>query len=304
MAQKQFTLEDLKGMGNIELLAKQMVEGFITGLHKSPYHGFSVEFAEHRLYNNGESTRHIDWKLYAKTDRLYTKRYEEETNLRCQLIIDQSSSMYYPEANFGKMKFSVMAAAALTYLFHRQRDAVGLHTFSDQLEIETPVKSSASHVHKLFLQLNELLETQKTEKRTNVASILNQLAQKIHRRSLVIIFSDMFDNEANEDELMSALQHLKHKKHEVLLFHVTDHQTELDFDFDDRPHEFIDTETQEKIRLNPASIKKVFRKQMDDYYKELYMKCTKLKIDLIEADINQGFEQILKAYLIKRQKMT
>lgn len=300
----QFSLEDIKGLGNIELLAKQMVEGFITGLHKSPYHGFSVEFAEHRLYNTGESTRHIDWKLYAKTDRLYTKRYEEETNLRCQLVIDQSSSMYYPEENFGKMRFSVMAGAALTYLFHKQRDAVGLHTFSDQLEIETPVKSSASHVHKLFLQFNEILEKPKTQKRTNVASILNQLAQKIHRRSLVIIFSDMFDNEANEEELMSALQHLKHKKHEVLLFHVTDHQTELDFDFEDRPYEFIDSETEERVRLNPASIKKAFRQQMDSYYHELYLKCAKLKVDLIEADINEGFDQILKSYLIKRQKMS
>ena len=299
-----FSLEDIKHLGNIELLARQMVEGFITGLHKSPYHGFSVEFAEHRLYNTGESTRHIDWKLYAKTDRLYTKRYEEETNLRCQLVIDQSSSMYYPETNFGKMRFSVLASAALTYLLHKQRDAVGLHTFSSQLELETPVKSSASHVHKLFLMLNELLNKPKTEKRTNVAAILNQLAQKIHRRSLVVIFSDMFDNEANEEELMAALQHLKHRKHEVLLFHVTDHRTELDFDFEDRPYEFIDAETSERVKLNPASIKKAFREQMDNYYHELYLKCAKLKIDLITADINQGFDQILKAYLIKRQKMT
>lgn len=298
-----YCLDDIKQFTNIELLAKQMVEGFITGLHKSPYHGFSVEFAEHRLYNTGESTRHVDWKIYAKTDRLYTKRYEEETNLRCQIVIDQSSSMYYPEANYGKMKFSVLAAAAITYLLHKQRDAVGLHTFSDQLELETPVKSSASHIHKLFIQYNELLEKQKTTKRTNVSSILHQLAEKVHRRSLVVIFSDMFDNEENEAEVLAALQHLKHKRHEVLLFHVTDHKTELDFDFEDRPYEFIDAETKEKVKLNPASIKKDFKKQMDAYHKELYMKCAKLKIDLIEADINQGFDQVLKSYLIKRGKM-
>lgn len=299
----QFSLEEIKRFGNIELLAKQMVEGFITGLHKSPYHGFSVEFAEHQLYNNGESTRHIDWKIYAKTDRLYTKRYEEETNLRCQLVLDQSSSMYYPAENFGKMRFNVMAAASLTYLLHKQRDAVGLHTFSDKLEIETPVKSSASHIHKLFLQLNNLLEKNKTEKRTNVAQILHQLAQKVHRRSLIVLFSDMFDNQNNEEELMAALQHLKHKKHEVLLFHVTDHKTEFNFDFEDRPYEFIDSETKERVRLNPATIKKDFRKQMDIYYHDLYLKCAKLKIDLIEADINEGFDQILKSYLIKRGKM-
>jgi len=299
----KFSLDNVKQFSNIEHLAKQMVEGFITGLHKSPYHGFSVEFAEHRLYNTGESTRHVDWKIFAKTGRLYTKRYEEETNLRCQIVIDQSSSMYYPEHNFGKMRFSVMAGAALTYLLHKQRDAVGLHTFSDRLELETPVKSSASHIHKLFIQFNSLLEKQKTEKRTNVATILHQLAEKVHRRSLIVIFSDMFDNENNEAEILAALQHLKHKKHEVLLFHVTDHKTEFDFDFEDRPYEFIDSETKERIKLNPAAIKKDFKIQMNSYYKELYLKCAKLKIDLIEADINLGFDQVLNSYLIKRRKM-
>ncbi|MCE7990753.1 MAG: DUF58 domain-containing protein [Roseivirga sp.] len=298
-----FSLDDIKKFGNIELLAKQMVEGFITGLHKSPYHGFSVEFAEHRLYNTGESTRHVDWKIFAKTDRLYTKRYEEETNLRCQIVIDQSSSMYYPEKTFGKMRFSVMAGAAITYLLHKQRDAVGLHTFSDKIDLETPVKSSASHIHKLFLMLQTLLEKERVEQRTNVAQILHMLAEKIHRRSLVVIFSDMFDTANSGDEVLAALQHLKHKKHEVLLFHVTDHKTEFDFDFEDRPYEFIDSETKEKIRLNPAAIKKEFRKRMNSEYHDLYLKCAKLKIDLIEADINEGFDEILKSYLIKRGKM-
>ncbi|GAB5522206.1 MAG: DUF58 domain-containing protein [Roseivirga sp.] len=298
-----FSLDDIKKFGNIELLAKQMVEGFITGLHKSPYHGFSVEFAEHRLYNTGESTRHVDWKIFAKTDRLYTKRYEEETNLRCQIVIDQSSSMYYPEKTFGKMRFSVMAGAAITYLLHKQRDAVGLHTFSDKLDLETPVKSSASHIHKLFLMLQSLLEKERVQQRTNVAQILHMLAEKVHRRSLVVIFSDMFDTANSGDEVLAALQHLKHKKHEVLLFHVTDHKTEFDFDFEDRPYEFIDSETKEKIRLNPAAIKKEFRKRMNSEYHDLYLKCAKLKIDLIEADINEGFDEILKSYLIKRGKM-
>ena len=300
----KFSLDDIKKFGNIEMLAKQMVEGFITGLHKSPYHGFSVEFAEHRLYNSGESTRHVDWKIFAKTDRLYTKRYEEDTNLRCQIVIDQSSSMYYPEKTFGKMKFSVLAGAAITYLLHKQRDAVGLHTFSDKLEIETPVRSSPSHIHKLFLTMNGLLDKEKTEKRTNVAQILHQLAEKIHRRSLVVLFSDMFDTANSGDEMLSALQHLKHNKHEVLLFHVTDHKTEFEFDFEDRPYEFIDSETKERIRLNPAAIKKEFRKRMNTEYHDLYLKCAKLKIDLIEADINESFDEVLKAYLIKRQKMS
>ena len=297
----KFSTDDIKKFGNMELLAKQMVEGFVTGLHKSPYHGFSVEFAEHRLYNNGESTRHVDWKVFAKTDRLYTRRYEEETNLRCQIVIDQSSSMYYPKETFGKMHFSVISGAAITYLLHKQRDAVGLHTFSDKLEIETPVRSSPAHIHKLFLTMNRLLEKEKTEKRTNVALILHQLAEKIHRRSLLVLFSDMFDMANGSHELLAALQHLKHKKHEVLLFHVTDHKTEFDFDFEDRPYEFTDAETREQIRLNPAAIRKEFRKRMSAEYHDLYLKCAKLKIDLVEADINEPFDDILKAFLIKRK---
>ena len=297
----KFSPDDVKKFGNMELLAKQMVEGFITGLHKSPYHGFSVEFAEHRLYNNGESTRHVDWKVFAKTDRLYTRRYEEETNLRCQIVIDQSSSMYYPKENFGKMHFSVISGAAIMYLLHKQRDAVGLHTFSDKLEIETPVRSSPAHIHKLFLTMNRLLEKEKTEKRTNLARILHQLAEKIQRRSFLVLFSDMFDMANGSNELLAALQHLKHKKHEVLLFHVTDHKTEFDFDFEDRPYEFTDAETRERIRLNPAAIRKEFRKRMSTQYHDLYLKCAKLKIDLVEADINQPFDDILKACLIKRK---
>ena len=297
----KFSPDDVKKFGNMELLAKQMVEGFITGLHKSPYHGFSVEFAEHRLYNTGESTRHVDWKIFAKTDRLYTKRYEEETNLRCQIVIDQSSSMYYPKKTFGKVHFSLISAAAITYLLHKQRDAVGLHTFSDKLEIETPVRSSSAHIHKLFLTMNGLLEKEKTQKRTNVALILHQLAEKIQRRSLLILFSDMFDTANGSEELLAALQHLKHKKHEVMLFHVTDHKTEFDFDFEDRPYEFTDAETGERIRLNPAAIRKEFRQRMSAEYHDLYLKCAKLKIDLIEADINQPFDDVLKACLIKRK---
>ena len=297
----KFSPDDVKKFGNMELLAKQMVEGFITGLHKSPYHGFSVEFAEHRLYNTGESTRHVDWKIFAKTDRLYTKRYEEETNLRCQIVIDQSSSMYYPKKTFGKVHFSLISAAAITYLLHKQRDAVGLHTFSDKLEIETPVRSSPAHIHKLFLTMNGLLEKEKTQKRTNVARILHQLAEKIQRRSLLILFSDMFDTANGSNELLAALQHLKHKKHEVMLFHVTDHKTEFDFDFEDRPYEFTDAETGERIRLNPAAIRKEFRQRMSAEYHDLYLKCAKLKIDLIEADINQPFDDVLKACLIKRK---
>tara|TARA_R110000868_G_scaffold15439_1_gene70381 strand:- start:426 stop:1331 length:906 start_codon:yes stop_codon:yes gene_type:complete len=298
-----FDIDKLKEFSNIELLAKQLVEGFITGLHKSPYHGFSVEFAEHRLYNYGESTRHIDWKVFAKTDRLYTKRYEEETNLRCFLVLDNSSSMYYPQPGYGKIRFSVLAAAALAFLLQKQRDAVGLYTFSDEIEVQTEVKSTATHVHKILLELQKIFEGEKTSKKTNVPSVLHQIAKKIHKRSLVIIFSDMFQKTENQNEMFSALQHLKHNKHEVLLFHVNDKNTELDFDFEDRPYKFHDLETGAILKLTPTEIKKSYQTKMQAYYKELKLKCSQLKIDFVDADIHDDFDKILSAYLIKRTKM-
>lgn len=296
-------LAQIRQYGNIEFLAKQMVEGFITGLHKSPFHGFSVEFAEHRLYNNGESTRHIDWKVFAKTDRIYTKRYEEETNLRCHLIIDTSSSMYYPEKTNGKIVFSTMAAAALAYMLQKQKDAISLITFSATVEIQTPVKSTPSHIHKIFLDLENLLQKPKEHKKTEVASVIHQIAENIHKRSLVILFSDMFDDIENAEKIFSSLQHLKHNLHEVLIFHVTDKKTESDFDFDDRPYEFIDLESNESIKLNPAQVKAEYQKTLHQFYKELKLRCGQYKIDFIEADIAEGFEQILSAYLVKRGKM-
>ena len=299
----QIDLNKVRAFGNIELLARQMVEGFITGLHKSPYHGFSVEFAEHRLYNSGESTRHIDWKVFSKTDRLYTKRYEEETNLRCHLIVDTSSSMYYPAESNGKLTFSAVCAASIAYLLHKQRDAVGLFTFSDAIEQEIPVKSTASHLHKIFLEMNNLLQKKPESKKTAVSDVLHEIARKIHRRSLVIIFSDMLENQDQTDHLFSALQHLKHNKHEVLLFHVTDKNTEVDFNFEDRPYEFIDIESGEKMKLQPYQIKKSYKKLMAEYFNTLKLKASQLKIDFIEADINDPYDKILSAYLIKRTKM-
>lgn len=296
-------LAKIREYGNVEFLAKQMVEGFITGLHKSPFHGFSVEFAEHRLYNTGESTRHIDWKVFAKTDRLYTKRYEEETNLRCHLLIDTSSSMYYPEKTNGKITFSAMAAAALAYMLQKQKDAISLTTFSSEIEIQTPVKSTPTHIHKIFLDLETILQKPATNKKTAVADVIHQIAERIHKRSLVVIFSDMFDNINESEKMFSALQHLKHNLHEVLIFHVTDKKTESDFEFEDRPYEFIDLETNERIKLNPSQVKLDYRKTLQQFYYELKLRCGQYKIDFIEADIAEGFEPIMSAYLVKRGKM-
>jgi uncharacterized protein (DUF58 family) len=295
----------VKKFESLELLAKQVVEGFITGLHKSPFHGFSVEFAEHRLYNPGESTRHIDWKLYGRTDKLFVKRYEEETNLRCQLVIDSSASMYYPDNtdNFNKIGFSAYCCAALVQLLKRQRDAVGLSVFSEKLEVHTPAKSSVVHHKMLYNNLETVIESE-TASKTFVVEALHQIADSIHKRSLVMVFSDMIDSSPKKtDELFSALQHLKHNKHEVILFHVVDKKTEIDFEFENRPYTFIDKETGEEVKAHPSSVKESYVQQMKEYEKELKFKCSQYRIDFVEADISEGFDQVLLGYLIKRSKL-
>lgn len=299
----KLTLDKIREFGNIELLAKQMVEGFITGLHRSPFHGFSVEFAEHRLYNSGESTRHIDWKVFAKTDKLFVKRYEEETNLRCQILLDVSSSMYYPKENKGKLTFSVLAAAALAYMLQKQRDAVSIATFHDKIIEHSPCKSTKIHLHQLFIMLQNLLDAKSSLHKTLATKVLHEIAEKIHRRSLVVIFSDMFENIETPEELFGALQHLKHQKHEVLLFHVVDKKTEQDFVFENRPYEFIDLETGEKVKLQPNQVQDTYRQQIAEFSHELKMKCGQYKIDFIEVDIAQAFEDVLYAYMVKRAKM-
>ena len=288
---------------SIDFLAKKLVEGFITGLHKSPYHGFSVEFAEHRLYNNGESTRHIDWKVFAKTDKLFTKRYDEETNLRCHILIDSSSSMRYPAKTQAKLQFSVYASAAISWLLHRQRDAVGITTFSDKIINQSAVKSTQSHIHKLFISLDNLLTTKQQLETTDIPKVLHEIANTIHKRSLVVIFSDMFSNRENHEELFSALMHLRHAKHEVILFHVVDHTTEIDFDFEDRPHLFIDLETGDKIKLQPSQIKQSYKASAKSELQYLKNKCGQLEIDFVEADVAVDFNHIFNSFLIKRSKM-
>ncbi len=299
-------INELKQFGGLELLAKQVVEGFITGLHKSPFHGFSVEFSEHRLYNTGESTKNIDWKLYAKTDKLFVKRYEEETNLRCRIIIDTSSSMLFPYKSKNiqsKLGFSVFSAAALIYLLRKQRDAAGLTFFSEDIELHTQSKMSSSHSHLLFAHLNKLLTDETPlNKKTHPAKILHLISEKIHKRSLVVIFSDMFGSEEPE-KLFSALQHLKHNKHEVILFHVTDKIYETEFLYKNRPYKFIDMESGETIKLNPNEIRNYYTSSSKSYIEKLKLKCGQYKIDFVEADVNSDFKDVLIPYLLKRAKM-
>jgi uncharacterized protein (DUF58 family) len=296
-------LSKIREYQNVEFLAKQLVEGFITGLHKSPFHGFSVEFAEHRLYNSGESTRHLDWKVYAKTDKLFVKRYEEETNLRCHILLDTSSSMAYPAKTNGKLAFSTLAAGTIALMLQKQRDAISLLTFSDKIDLHTECKSTSTHLHKIFMGLESVLKDSPKNTATSVVSTLHQIADKINKRSLVIIFSDMFENIEKQDAIFSALQHLKHNMHEVLLFHVVDKKTEIDFDFEERPHEFIDLETGQSVKVQPSQVREKYQKAVQDFSHELKLKAGQYKIDFIETDINQGFDQIMSSFLTKRKKM-
>lgn len=292
---------------NLDILAKQVVEGFITGMHKSPFHGFSVEFSEHKLYNKGESTRHIDWKLFAKTEKLYTKKYEEETNLRCHIIIDNSASMHYPIVRkqtldtLNKVGFSAVAAASLMEILKRQRDAVGLSIYSDTYEYYAPEKGSERHRKMLLHQLEQVMVSE-SKAATETYKYLHEIAEKIHRRSLIFVFTDMFQPNKEKESLFEALKHLKFNKHEVVLFHTYDGKTEFNFNFDNSPKKFVDVETGEEINMYAENVKEKYRELVDGYFKELKNKCLQYKIDYIPVDIHKGYNEILTAYLISRKK--
>jgi uncharacterized protein (DUF58 family) len=242
---------------------------------------------------------------------MYVKRYEEETNLRCQIVIDNSSSMYFPVmekpgvANPNKITFSVYAAACLMNMLRRQRDAIGLSLFNETVNLHTQSKSNSVH-HKFLLgKMEELLSPIPMDDRRNssVTDALHFISENIHKRSLVVLFSDMFDGTAANEALFDALQHLRYNKHEVILFHVLDKSKELDFDYDNRPYRFVDVESGEEIKLLPGEIRKSYTETIGNFYTELKLKCAQYRIDFIEADVNKGFDQILLPYLLKRERM-
>ena len=299
--------EIISGFKHLELLANQVVEGFISGMHKSPFHGFSAEFAEHKIYNSGESTKHIDWKLFAKTDRLYTKRYEEETNLRCHLIIDNSSSMHFPKLKNNepfyesKIGFSVLASAVIMNILKKQRDAVGLSIYANNYEFYSPEKGSDRHHRMLLNQLENLLENPKEAKPTDTITFLHQIAEKVHRRSMIVLFTDMFQPETDE-ALFNALQHLKHNKHKVVVFHVVDEKRELKFDFDNAPRKFIDVESGEVINLYAENVKQEYETRVATYFKKIAQTCSQNKIKYVSVNVGASFEKILTTYLVEKQK--
>lgn len=305
--------EHISRYKSLDFYARQVVEGFITGRHKSPFHGFSVEFSDYRQYNTGESTKNIDWHLYGRTDRLYVKQFEEETNLRCQLLIDQSSSMLFPTERHGdidhpnKITFAVYAAAVLIELLHRQRDAFGLSLFSEQIDQQTPCRSNSVHQQYLLGLLDSLLQPVKEGKhdmrQTSIAEAIHLTAEQLHRRSLVVLFTDAFVRSEEQEPLFDALRHLRHNKHEVIIFHTYDMAHEVNLEYGSRPHLFIDLESGHQLRLQPDEVAAEYRRQMTEMFATLRQRAMQYRIDYVPVDVAQGFHQIILPFLLKRSKV-
>ena len=303
-------LRDKSLYNSIDFKTTQIVEGFMTGFHKSPFHGFSVEFAEHRLYNTGESTKYIDWRLYARTDKLFVKRFEEETNLRTMFVLDSSSSMFFPynqtqkEEKNNKFSFSVYACGVIMQILYKQRDAFGLSFISKEIDYISPIKTNLAHKQYLFTLLENKIKTKENLSQiTCINKALHSLSEQIHRRSLFIIFTDLFSDSFSAEELIDSLRHLKHNKHEVILFHVFDNQKEVNFDYKMGYYRFIDVESGEELKINPEEIRNQYTYAIKQRLDLIRSECNKLKIDFVQADINKGFDQILFPFLIKRSKL-
>ena len=291
-------------LATMELRARLIVEGFITGLHRSPYHGFSVEFAEHRPYNPGDELRHVDWKVYAKTDRFYVKQYEEETNLRHYVVLDTSPSMRYRgEADLSKLEYGSYLAAALHNLMLKQRDATGLIGFDETVHTMRPPKATPGYLRQLLATLEHLHEEEPEERRTSAAAALDEVAERIGRRSLVVVITDLFENVAAHDDLLKALRHLRHRGHEVIVFHVLEGQTERQFDFPDRPMLFRDVETGDEVTLQPAQLRDHYEEAVEHFTDRFRRNCLEHDIDFAELDTNEPYDTALMAYLNKRSRL-
>ena len=303
--------EEVSRYRNIDFYARQVVEGFLTGRHKSPFHGFSAEFADYRLYNSGESTRHIDWRLYGRTDKLFVKRFEDETNLRCHLVIDNSTSMLFPVERHAdvehpnKLTFSVYAAAVLTELLLRQRDAFGLTLLSDGIDLDTPCRASAAHQRHLFSLLEPLLAplpSTPPQRPTSMAAALHLLAEQWRRRSLVILFTDALLRPDEREPLFDALRHLRHNHHEIILFHTLDVAREVQLGYGSRPVRFVDLESGLELKAQPESIAADYRRRTEALVDDLKRHSLQYRIDYVAVDVEQGFHPVMLPFLLKRAR--
>ena len=286
--------EVVSKLSNMDLRARLVVEGFITGLHRSPYHGFSVEFAEHRQYMPGDEIKHIDWKVYGRTDRFFIKQFEEETNLKAYLLLDTSGSMGFGSGKITKLQYATYLAAALAYLMLKQRDSVGLITFDEKIRTFAPPRSVTSYLHELFRELERV----ESQAKTNVANTFHELAERIKRRGLIIIFSDLFDN---PEKVMAGLKHFRHKKHEVIIFQILD-PLERTFNFR-KDAQFKDLETGETLNTQPWFIRGEYRALMQQFVEQYRKLCRENRIDYVLMDTSQDFDRALVEYLLKRKRI-
>lgn len=302
--------EETERYKSLSFHARQIVEGYITGLHRSPFHGFSVEFAEHRQYNNGESTRNIDWRLYGRTDKLFVKQYAEETNLRCRLVIDHSGSMCFPPEGRGdlshpnKLTFAVYASAILMELLVRQRDAFGLTLLSNGIDSHSETRSSKIHQQHLLEVLEQELRNElPTQGDTTISESLHRLADEMHWRSMVVLFTDALLRDGEREALFDALRHLRHNKHEVLLFHTLDRRHEADFDYADRPTLFIDLESGRRLKAQPSEVAEQYRSLMQRQLNELRQHAMRYRVDYQPVAVEEGVDRVILPFLLKRNKM-
>jgi uncharacterized protein (DUF58 family) len=286
--------EVVSKLSGIEIKARLVVEGFIAGLHRSPYHGFSVEFAEHRQYMPGDPLRNIDWKVYGKTDRYFVKEFEEETNLKAYLLLDISGSMGYSSNGINKLEYGSYLCAALSYLMLKQRDSVGLVVFDQKIKKYIPPKSTLTHLHNLLKELDKLSPSETTD----ISSTLHQMAERIKRRGLIILLSDLFDQ---PEEIITGLKHFRHKKHEVIVFHILDPK-EKSFAFENEAV-FKDLETKEEIMTSPWQIRKVYQEKLNELLNRYTLECRESVIDYVRLDTSVPFDRALFAYLNKRQRL-
>ena len=286
--------ETVAMLDSMALRAKLVVEGYIIGQHQSPYHGFSVEFAEHRSYESGDEIRHIDWKLFGKTDRLYVKRYQEETNLSSHIILDTSRSMLYKSGNVSKLVYANLLVASLSYLMVGQQDAVGLVKFSNKINTFIPPKSKPSHLNLILKQLDDV----KVEKDTKIESVLHKMAEKINKRGLVILISDLLDE---PHDIINGIKHFRYKKQEVIVFHILDRK-EFEFNFNTRT-QFLDMETGEKIITEPWHIRSNYMDLIDNLKKYYKKECLEYSIDYVPIYTNENLDKSLTEYLNKRKKL-
>lgn len=288
------TPEVVSRLENMEIRARLIVEGFIAGLHRSPYHGFSVEFAEYRQYNSGESTRNIDWKIYAKTDRYYVKVFEDETNLRATLLLDRSASMNFSSASVTKLQYASYLAAALAYLMIRQRDAVGLVVFDERVNTMVPHHSFRAHL----LNLLSTLQTIEVGAKTAISATLHEMAERLKRRGLIVLFSDLMDEPR---DVVEGLKHFRHRGHEIMVFHILD-PLELTLEIS-KEVQFEDMETLERLRTQPWFLRKDYRESVAEWIELLEGECKNNAIDYNLVVTDKSFDKALIQYLNKRRRL-